>query len=69
MKDNNNDNDNNNNIFVVEADRIRLSQVISNLLSNAVKFTIEGVILITTRKIMLKIIIMTIPIIIKSLLV
>jgi signal transduction histidine kinase len=69
VKDNNNDNDNNNNIFVVEADRIRLSQVISNLLSNAVKFTIEGVILITTRKIMLKIIIMTIPIIIKSLLV
>ena len=55
-KDNNNDdnnNDNNNNItllyefkndgiFFVEADRYRLTQVISNLLNNAIKFIKEG---------------------------
>jgi signal transduction histidine kinase len=42
-------NDEDNNIFV-EADRIRLSQVISNLIRNAIKFTKEGIILITARK-------------------
>jgi signal transduction histidine kinase len=35
---------------VVEADRSRLTQVISNLLSNAVKFTTEGTISISTEK-------------------
>ncbi|CAN5174595.1 hypothetical protein BH18THE2_BH18THE2_41760 [soil metagenome] len=34
----------------IEADRIRLTQVISNLLSNAVKFTKEGIISITSEK-------------------
>jgi two-component system, OmpR family, sensor histidine kinase VicK len=33
----------------VEADRSRLTQVISNLLSNSVKFTIKGIIKITTK--------------------
>jgi signal transduction histidine kinase len=38
---NNNKQDNNNNNIFVQADRSRLTQVISNLLSNAVKFTIR----------------------------
>ncbi|HEX2068520.1 MAG TPA: HAMP domain-containing sensor histidine kinase, partial [Nitrososphaeraceae archaeon] len=38
----------NNNIFV-QADRSRLTQVISNLLSNAVKFTKKGTIRVTTQ--------------------
>src|SRR5215218_7196999 len=42
------DNNNNNNIFV-QADRSRLTQVISNLLSNAVKFTKKGTISVTTQ--------------------
>jgi two-component system sensor histidine kinase VicK len=42
------DNDNNDNIFV-QADRSRLTQVISNLLSNAVKFTKKGTIRVTTQ--------------------
>ncbi|MFL6458309.1 MAG: hypothetical protein ACJ71G_15250 [Nitrososphaeraceae archaeon] len=33
--------------IVVEADRSRLTQVISNLLSNAIKFTTEGTALLT----------------------
>jgi signal transduction histidine kinase len=45
---NNNKQDNNNNIFV-QADRSRLTQVISNLLSNAVKFTKKGTISVTTQ--------------------
>ena len=40
--------DDNNNIFV-QADRSRLTQVISNLLSNAVKFTKKGTIRVTTQ--------------------
>ncbi|HZC48216.1 MAG TPA: HAMP domain-containing sensor histidine kinase [Nitrososphaeraceae archaeon] len=44
----NNKQDNNNNIFV-QADRSRLTQVISNLLSNAVKFTKKGTIRVTTQ--------------------
>jgi signal transduction histidine kinase len=35
---------------IVEADRERITQVISNLLSNAIKFTEEGRILISTEK-------------------
>jgi signal transduction histidine kinase len=42
------DNNNGNNIFV-QADRSRLTQVISNLLSNAVKFTKKGTIRVTTQ--------------------
>ena len=36
--------------IVVEADRSRLTQVISNLLNNAIKFTTEGTISISTEK-------------------
>jgi two-component system, OmpR family, sensor histidine kinase VicK len=36
--------------IIVEADRSRLTQVISNLLSNAIKFTTEGTISISTEK-------------------
>ena len=36
--------------IIVEADRTRLTQVISNLLSNANKFTQGGIISITTTK-------------------
>ncbi len=39
----------NNNIILVQADRSRLTQVISNLLSNAVKFTKKGTIRVTTQ--------------------
>jgi signal transduction histidine kinase len=35
---------------IAEADKARISQVISNLLSNALKFTREGVISITSEK-------------------
>jgi len=35
-------------IMVVEADKQRITQVISNILSNAIKFTKEGIIAITT---------------------
>ena len=45
---NNNNKQDNNNIFV-QADRSRLTQVISNLLSNAVKFTKKGTISVTTQ--------------------
>ena len=41
--------DNNNNNIFVQADRSRLTQVISNLLSNAVKFTKKGTIRVTTQ--------------------
>jgi signal transduction histidine kinase len=47
--DNNNDNNNEFHLFV-EADRERISQVISNLLNNAVKFTKEGNISINVLK-------------------
>jgi signal transduction histidine kinase len=42
--------DNDNDIIFVEADKMRLSQVITNLLSNALKFTQEGTISITVEK-------------------
>jgi signal transduction histidine kinase len=45
----NNKQDNNNNDIFVQADRSRLTQVISNLLSNAVKFTKEGTIRVATQ--------------------
>ena len=50
---NNNNNNNNNNKIIVEADKNRLSQVISNLLNNAIKFTDEGsiTIIVGTKKI------------------
>jgi signal transduction histidine kinase len=38
----------NNNTFVVEADRRRVTQVISNLLNNAIKFTKEGAVTVST---------------------
>ena len=38
----------NNNTFVVEADRRRVTQVISNLLNNSLKFTKEGTVTVTT---------------------
>jgi signal transduction histidine kinase len=38
------------NFFVVEADRYRITQVISNLLNNAIKFTKEGTVSITLEK-------------------
>ena len=41
---------NNNNPIFVEADKFRLTQVISNLLNNAIKFTPEGHITISTEK-------------------
>ena len=48
-----NGNDNNNNKIIVEADKNRLSQVISNLLNNAIKFTDEGsiTVIVGTKKI------------------
>ncbi|HEX2407729.1 MAG TPA: HAMP domain-containing sensor histidine kinase, partial [Nitrososphaeraceae archaeon] len=46
-------NGNNNDKIIVEADKNRLSQVISNLLNNAIKFTVEGsiTIIVGTKKI------------------
>src|SRR5215213_3609227 len=43
-------NDDNNIPIFVEADKSRLTQVISNLLDNAIKFTKEGTISITSKK-------------------
>jgi two-component system, OmpR family, sensor histidine kinase VicK len=43
-----NKNNNNNNPIFVEADRDRITQVLSNLLSNAIKFTNQGEISINT---------------------
>ena len=45
----NNIQDKKNNNILVQADRSRLTQVISNLLSNAVKFTKKGTIRVTTQ--------------------
>jgi two-component system, OmpR family, sensor histidine kinase VicK len=45
---NKNNNNNNNNPIFVEADRDRITQVLSNLLSNAIKFTNQGEISINT---------------------
>jgi signal transduction histidine kinase len=36
--------------ILIEADKARMSQVISNLLSNAIEFTVEGTILVTVEK-------------------
>ena len=44
-----NGNNKNNNKRIVEADKNRLSQVISNLLNNAIKFTEEGSITVTVK--------------------
>ena len=49
-KANNADDDNNNIPIIVEADKSRLTEVISNLLDNAIKFTREGTITITTAE-------------------
>jgi len=48
-----NGNNNNNNKIIVEADKNRLSQVISNLLNNAINFTNEGsiTVIVETKKI------------------
>ena len=48
-----NGNNNNNNKIIVEADKNRLSQVISNLLNNAINFTNEGsiTVIVGTKKI------------------
>ncbi len=50
---NKNNNNNNNNKIIVEADKNRLSQVISNLLNNAINFTNEGsiTVIVGTKKI------------------
>jgi two-component system, OmpR family, sensor histidine kinase VicK len=50
MSDSNNNIDRENTIFVVEADKGRITQVISNLLDNAIKFTKEGSISIKVVK-------------------
>jgi signal transduction histidine kinase len=42
--------DNNNAAIIVDADKSRLTQVISNLLSNAIKFTKEGTIFLAIEK-------------------
>jgi two-component system sensor histidine kinase VicK len=42
--------DDTNNIFFVEADKSRISQVISNLVNNSLKFTPQGTITISLRK-------------------
>lgn len=42
--------DDNNTPFYVEADKARLTQIISNLISNAIKFTEKGVISIVSEK-------------------
>ena len=49
---NGNNNNNNNNKIIVEADKNRLSQVISNLLNNALNFTNEGsiTVIVETKK-------------------
>jgi len=49
----NGNNNNNNNKIIVEADKNRLSQVISNLLNNAINFTNEGsiTVIVGTKKI------------------
>jgi signal transduction histidine kinase len=39
----------NTNSLLVNADRVRISQVLSNLLANAIKFTEEGNIVVTTE--------------------